>query len=210
MPEHDWNEHYLQGFIPWDTGTPDPELVDFVRGRGLQAGRALDIGCGTGTHTLWLAARGFDVLGVDVSTRAIELAQAKAAEDPASGKIRFEVLDFLASLPEEPPFDLVFDRGVFHVFDAAGDRERFASQVARCLAPSGQWLSLIGSTEGPPREEGPPRRSARDVANAIEPALEIAELRATVFDLERLAQPRAWLCVARPRTVPAQPSTAGD
>ncbi len=208
MPAHDWNQHYVEGFTPWDTDAADPALVDFVRGWKPGPGRALDIGCGTGTHALWLAAQGFDVVGIDVAPRAIERARAKAADAGATARVRFAVLDFLTARPDGGPFDLVFDRGVFHVFDAADDRLQFASQVARSLAPAGQWLSLIGSTEGPPREEGPPRRSARDVANAIEPVLEIAELRAIRLDLDRPDPPRAWLCVARRREVPAQPSTA--
>ena len=209
MAARDWNEHYEQGAMPWDTETPEPGLVDFVRGRRLVPGRALDVGCGTGTHALWLAAQGWDVLGVDISPRAIERAHTRAAEATVTGRIRFAVADFLTAPPEDGPFDVVFDRGVFHVFDAADDRARFALHVARSLAPSGYWLSLLGSTEGPPRDEGPPRRSVRDIANAIEPALEIVELRSTVFDLDRPVQPRAWWCVARRRDVPAQPSTSG-
>lgn len=208
MPAHDWNQSYLQEFIPWDTETPDPNLVEFVQRKSQPRGRALDIGCGTGTHALWLAAQGFDVLGIDVAARAIERAEAKAAKSESGGHVRFVLLDFLASLPDGGPFDLVFDRGVFHVFDTAEERGRFASQVARCLAPSGDWLSLIGSTEGPFREEGPPRRSARDIANAIEPVLEIVTLRTAAFDLGRPTPPRAWVCVARQREVPAQPTTS--
>ncbi len=207
MPDLDWDAHYAEEFIPWDTSTPEPTLVDFVVGRSLPPGRALDIGCGTGTHALWLAEQGFDVLGVDISDRAIAKARTRASGARPSAPIRFVVLDFLSSLPAGGPFDLVFDRGVFHVFDEAQDRDRFAAQVARCLAPSGVWLSVIGSTEGPPREEGPPRRSARDIVNAIEPVLEIVELRPALFDRDAPVPKQAWCCVARPREYPAQPST---
>jgi hypothetical protein len=48
--------------------------------------------------------------------------------------------------------------------------------VAGVLEPGGLWLATIGSTDGPPRTEGPPRRSARDVVQAVEPAFEILEL----------------------------------
>ncbi|HLU66750.1 MAG TPA: hypothetical protein VKZ63_10765, partial [Kofleriaceae bacterium] len=105
------------------------------------------------------------------------------------------------------PFDLVFDRGCFHVFDEPADRQRFAEKVAACLGPDGMWLSLIGSTEGPPRDHGPPRRSARDIASAVEPSLAIVELRAIEFDLNLPIQADAWLLLARRRAVPAQPST---
>src|SRR6185503_16850640 len=95
-------------------------------------------------------------------------------------KCRFEVADFLAS-PPAGPFAFVFDRGCFHCFDTADERARFAANVARALAPGGVWLSLIGSTEGPPRDFGPPRRSVRDIAAAIEPHLEILSLRSAEF-----------------------------
>src|SRR5690606_30933239 len=113
----------------------------FVQDRGLAPGRALDVGCGTGTHSLWLASLGWDVLGVDVAPRAIELATAKAAKaEQLAGRCEFRVLDFLAEAPPGGPFDFVFDRGCMHVFDAHDDRARFATRVAECLAPDGQWL----------------------------------------------------------------------
>jgi hypothetical protein len=65
-------------------------------------------------------------------------------------------------------------------------------------------LSLAGSTEGPARQEGPPRRSARDLVEAIEPVLEIIELRSATFDGVGV---KAWQMLARARELPAQPST---
>jgi hypothetical protein len=105
------------------------------------------------------------------------------------------------------PFHFVFDRGCFHVFDEPEERARFAGQVAAAMAPAGLWLSLIGSTEGGPREIGPPRRSAREVALAIEPVLEIVELRTAEFSSHGA---KAWFCLSRQRTIPAQPSSPHD
>ncbi len=201
MSERDWNERYLSGNLPWDSGEPDPELVAFVRGGRVAPGAALEIGAGTGTNARWLAEQGFDVLGVDIASAAVEQARAKAP------RCRFEVGDFLAA-PPAGRFAFVFDRGCFHVFDDAEERARFAANVAARLAPGGVWLSLIGSTEGPPREFGPPRRSVRDIVHAIEPALAIDELAATTFSGLPIAA-FAWRCVARARTEPAQPSTRG-
>jgi hypothetical protein len=93
----------------------------------------------------------------------------------------FRHLGFFAASPQEDPFQFVFDRGCFHVFDEPEESARFSAQVAAALAPAGLWLSLIGSTEDPPREVGPPRRSAGEVILAIEPALEIVELRTAEF-----------------------------
>ncbi|MCA8963363.1 MAG: methyltransferase domain-containing protein [Planctomycetes bacterium] len=198
-----WNDHYAQGFLPWDTGVPDPLLVELFEAGALPAGRALDVGCGTGTNAIWLAERGYDVLGTDVAPLAIERARAKTRTDLAC---RFETGDILTALPASGPFELVFDRGCFHVFDEPAERARFASQVAALLTPDGVWLSLIGSTEGPPRDIGPPRRTLRDIADAIEPHLELVSVRSAEFR-DAPAPARAWVCLARRRTVAAQPSS---
>lgn len=204
MTEIDWNEHYVRGELPWDSCDPDPHLVEFVQSGVVSPGRALDIGSGTGTNTLWLAAQGFEATGVDISPRAIELAHAKAGG--SSGRYAFHVLDILSDPVPGDAFDFVFDRGCFHVFDAAEDRARFAERVAAVLRPGGVWLSVSGSTEGEPRDFGPPRRSARDIVLAVEPELEILQLRDTEF--RDLPTPtRAWACLSRRRRVPAQPSS---
>jgi len=202
MPHRSWNESYASGeSLPWDTGTPDPLLVEAIESRAISPGRALEIGCGTGTNAIFLAHHGFDVLGIDISEVAVDKARAMA-----QGRCRFEALDFLAAAPVGGPFEFVFDRGCFHVFDDEGERARFAENVAAALVEGGLWLSLIGSTEGAPRDEGPPRRSARDVMNAIEPSLEIVQLRSTEFTACE-EQLKSWLCLSRKRAIAAQPST---
>lgn len=209
MTDHDWNANYASNELPWDTGEPDPFLVESIEAGLVPRGRALDVGCGTGTNALWLAAAGFDVLALDLAPRAIERANAKAKAVSPAPRCRFEVGDFLADALPKPAFQLVFDRGCFHCFDSPEQQAEFASRVARLLSPDGAWLSLIGSTEGPAREMGPPRRSARELTAAIEPSLQIVTLRAIEFApiAGDPRPPKAWLCVARRREVPAQPST---
>lgn len=204
MANPSWNDRYASGEpLPWDTGTPDPMLVEMIESHAVAPGRALDVGCGTGTNALYLAHHGFDVVGVDIAPLAVERARARA-----KGRCRFETVDFLNGTPPGGPFQVVFDRGCFHTFDEDDERARFARNVAAALGDGGVWLSLIGSTEGPPRESGPPRRSARDVMNAIEPSLEILQFRPGEFGVG--GEPlKAWICLSRKRTVPAQPSSRG-
>lgn len=204
MPRPDWDERYRAGETPWDSEDPDEHLVEFLRYGSVERGRALDVGCGTGTNALWLTTQGFEVLGIDISSAAIERARAKAGT--AAPDCRFATADFLSDTLAGP-FDLVFDRGCFHVFDKAEDRARFVERVASLLKRDGRWLSLIGSTEGPERDSGPPRRSARDVTGAIEPKLEIIELRSIEFRTGLEDPVAAWQCLSRSRLVPAQPST---
>jgi SAM-dependent methyltransferase len=194
MAHPSWNESYASGELPWDTGKPEPLLVEFVTLGRIRPTRTLEIGTGTGTNALWLAERGFDVLGIDVATLAIERAIAKL--DGRDLHCRFAALDFLVASPPEGSFEFVFDRGCFHVFDEPEERARFAARGAATLVPGGLWLSFIGSTKGGMREMGPPQRSACEVVLAIEPALEIVELRAAEF---RDHSAKAWFCLSRRR-----------
>ena len=179
-------------------------LVEMIESRVIAPGRTLEIGCGTGTNAIYLAEHGFEVVGVDISPLAIDNARSKA-----HGHCRFETVDFLSEAPLGGPFNFVFDRGCFHTFDEDRERTLFANRVADVLVEGGVWLSLIGSTEGPPRDVGPPRRSAREIMSAIEPSLEILQLRAGDFSVND--EPlKAWLCLSRKRTIPAQPSTRFD
>ena len=201
--EH-WDANYAEGFLPWDTGVPDPLLVELIEGGSVPVGRALEVGCGTGTNAVWLATKRFEVVALDLAPRAVAMAQARAA---ATGvRVDLRAADFLNDPLDLAPFDFVFDRGCFHVFDAAADQDRFAARVAGLLAPGGRWLSIIGSTEGAARDVGPPRRSLRDVAAAVEPHLEIVEIRRIALDPDP-THPVAWLLLAGVRTAPAQPST---
>lgn len=195
MPHPSWNESYAAGELPWDTREAEPLLVEFVTSGGIRPTQTLEIGAGTGTNALWLAERDFDVLGIDVAPLAVERANAKLKGRDL--RCRFATLDFLAA-SAEGSFGFVFDRGCFHVFDESEERARFAARVAAVLTPGGLWLSLIGSTEGGPREMGPPQRSAREVALAIEPALEIVDLHAAEF---RAHDVKAWFCLSRSRAV---------
>lgn len=197
-----WDARYEQTNVPWDTGVPDPHLVEFIQASSVTPRRVLEIGCGTGTNAIWLASRGCEVVGIDVSPRAIAQAEAKVRGEP----ICFLVRDFFdASL--EGSFDFVFDRGVLHLYDDLPARAKFVGRVAELLSPTGVWLSIVGSTEGPPRDHGPPRRSALDLVAAVEPVLELAELRSTEFHANIPTPAAAWLLKARHRSTPAQPST---
>jgi SAM-dependent methyltransferase len=197
-----WDQRYEHSDVPWDTGVPDNHLMAFVDSKAIAPGRVLEIGCGTGTNAIWLASRGFEVLGIDISARAIAAAEAKLRGE----SVRFQVLDFFdAALAGT--FEFVFDRGVLHLYDEMAGRAKFAGRVAELLGPGGVWLSLVGCTEGPPRDHGPPRRSALDLVTAIEPVLAIHELRAAEFQANIPTPATAWVLQARQRATPAQPST---
>ncbi len=121
---------------PWDSGVTPPEVVAFVK-TNPQRGRALDLGCGTGTNSIFLAQHGYHVVGVDFSSKAIATARQKATR--AGLTIDFHVadvtrLDFLTE-----PFDFVLDIGCLHAIDPEG-RARYATHLARLTRPGGVFM----------------------------------------------------------------------
>ncbi|GAA1964279.1 class I SAM-dependent methyltransferase [Amycolatopsis minnesotensis] len=123
---------YRTGTAPWVIGEPQPAVVELEREDRI-GGSVLDVGCGAGEHTLHLAGLGYDVLGVDFSPLAVELASANAA---ARGiEARFEVADAMR-LTGEPRYDTVLDSALFHVFTPA-DQLVYARSLHAVTKPGG-------------------------------------------------------------------------
>jgi len=193
MTNH-WDDRYGASDVPWDTGRVDPHLERAFAGLTLPERTAVDLGCGTGTNALWLAAQGLQVTGLDLSPTAIDAARAKALQQRVSAELR--AADLLAG-DLGGPWGFAYDRGCFHVMAEPEQRARFAQVVAEHLVPGGLWLSIIGSTDGAARETGPPRRSLQDVAQAMEPRFELQRVEATHFDGDLSVM--AWVVLARRR-----------
>ena len=122
---------------PWDTGVTPPEVIEVVEGGVIPPGRAVDLGCGTGTNAIYLARRGFTVYGVDSALIAILKARRKARR--AGVHVHFHVgavtrLDFLPG-----PVDFALDIGCLHGL-LAEDRPAYAAAVANAFRPGGHYL----------------------------------------------------------------------
>lgn len=137
---------YLRGMTPWDTGISPPELVEAVEGpNALPPGRALDLGCGTGTNSLYLARHGWQVTGIDFAAPAIARATAKLQRaGDMRGTARFLRGDVsaLGTLGLGEPFNLLLDLGCFHGLPLER-REDYAAGVAR-YATRGALYLLYG------------------------------------------------------------------
>jgi SAM-dependent methyltransferase len=123
-----YERRYRLGAVPWDTGITPPEVVMFLEGGTPPSGRALDLGCGTGTNVRYLAGRGFEVVGVDLSRLAVEQARAKLADVPGVTILEGDV-SRLSALGIEGLFDYILDIGCFHGLRRL-ERERYANEVA--------------------------------------------------------------------------------
>ena len=188
-----FEERYQENDTPWELNRPDHNLMDLVTTLSIPAGPAIDLGCGTGDNSIWLAGQGFTVTGCDLSALALDQARAKA--DRAKVSCTFVQGDFMSELPPGAPFSFAFDRGCFHTFDDPTVRNCFVARVAGILAPHGQWLSIIGNKDEERGDRpGPPQLSAWEVVAAVEPYFELLSLRRGHFDFNRTPAPLAWIC----------------
>jgi 2-polyprenyl-3-methyl-5-hydroxy-6-metoxy-1,4-benzoquinol methylase len=119
----------------WETGISPPELLDFIRSHS--PGRALDLGCGTGTNSIKLAKHGWQVIGVDFVGRAIRKARWKARQ--ASVQVDFQQDDVTSLSKVRGAFDLVLDIGCFH---SLPDKQKmtYSANLTRILTPGGTFM----------------------------------------------------------------------
>jgi SAM-dependent methyltransferase len=190
-------DHYENGFMPWVHSEPDFNLVEMIDNWPVKACKALEIGCGTGTDSVFLSKKGFDTTAIDVSPIAIEMAEKNAARQKA--EVKFKVFDFLSRELPKNEYGFVFDRGVFHGADNLSDRKILAEKIAGTLTDKGLWLSLIGNADGIKTDPGPPLRTAGEIVAAIEPVFKILAIRASHFGNDQAEPARIWVCLMRKR-----------
>ena len=148
---------YRTGRAPWDTGVTPPEVVDLIQGAtALPAGRALDLGCGTGTNVRYLAEHGWEVAGVEADVRAYDAARERVA-DLDAGSVFLGDVTRLDRVPIEGSFDFVLDIGCFHSIPQR-HRDAYARGVAACTSQDARlfvWAFARGRWTSPgvtPRE----------------------------------------------------------
>jgi SAM-dependent methyltransferase len=133
--------------IPWNIETPPDILVELVESGTVKPCKTVDLGCGIGHYSLYLARRGFDVTGIDISPTAIKLAQEKAEKERVTCK--FMVADVLGNLNEvKDTFDFAYDWSLLHhVYPEK--RINYIENVNRILNSGGHYLSVCFSEKDP-------------------------------------------------------------
>ena len=125
--------------LPWHREAPPALLQRVVRKRRGSNGsrrRALDIGCGAGVYSCWLAENGHDVTGIDFNARAIEMSEQRARE--RSLNVAFEQADALR-WSTDSKFDVILDSGCLHGF-TGDDREAYRRRIKRWLDHDGDYV----------------------------------------------------------------------
>jgi SAM-dependent methyltransferase len=183
---------YWRGQTPWDTRITPPEVMEFIAGHA--PGRALDLGCGTGTNAITLACHGWQVTGVDFAPKAIRQARRKTAA--AGLEIEFHAADVTNLGMLTGPYDYVLDIGCLFTLKE-NDRINYARELARLMRSEGEYMLYAWL----PR---PWKGGFRGIsADAVESLLHAAFIRTRFVIGEEKGSPSAWYWYRRGRSIAA-------
>lgn len=135
---------YRSGFTPWDGHPLARGLRELIEGNGspaLSPGTALDVGCGTGDNSIYLAQQGWQVTGVDFVPRALDKARAKAAASKASVAFVHADVTRLSSTGVGDDFTLAVDSGCIHGM-SDHDRAAYVREITAVTAPDARLLII--------------------------------------------------------------------
>ncbi|MDQ1319900.1 MAG: hypothetical protein QG655_1143 [Actinomycetota bacterium] len=139
-----WEQRYAESDRIW-SGRPNSRLVEAVT--GLPPGTALDLGCGEGGDSVWLARQGWRVVAVDIANNALLRAAELAGE--LADRIEFQQHDLTKSFPAGS-YDLVSAH--FLHSPLGWDRNLILRRAADAVAPGGVLL-IVDHGEAPPWAE---------------------------------------------------------
>lgn len=138
-----WEGHYAAKPQVW-SGRVNAQLAD-IAGE-LTGTRALDLGCGEGADAIWLAERGWTVVGVDVSATALDRARAAAESRGLADRIDFQQHDLTSGFPDGD-FDLVSAQFLHSMVEM--DRPALLRRAAAAVVPGGTLL-IVDHAAAPP------------------------------------------------------------
>jgi len=134
---NEWDDvyrNYKLEEIPWHSSYPEKLLIELVEKGFIKKGDVLDMCSGDGTNSIYLASKGFNVFGIDISSTAVDIANKRCRENGFS-------CNYLVGNVLNPniakKFDLVFDRGCFHHVSNK-NKSRYAKILYNLLKDNGK------------------------------------------------------------------------
>lgn len=146
-PKSQWDYIYQTipiNQIPWETGEPSADLLLLFKKKQLSRGmKALDVGCGLGTQTRFMAQRGVKATGIDIAETAIRKAREQLLKEKDT-VANFVVGDVSHMPMPTASFEFVYDRGCYHHLDIS-QRKAYVKEVSRVLVPGGLLHMVVFS-----------------------------------------------------------------
>ncbi|MBU3145484.1 class I SAM-dependent methyltransferase [Clostridium sp. CF012] len=142
-----WNKFYndRKKPIPFFENVPDENLISYFNRELLKPGKALDIGCGNGRNSFYLAQRGFEVCGVDFSKTSIEWAKQIAKEQSITVNFLCQSIFDFQDKPES--FDFIYDSGCLHHIKPHR-RNQYLKTILKYLKPEGYFAMVCFNLKG--------------------------------------------------------------
>lgn len=157
MSKETFEPMYEKPRAPWTRTEPPQELVELIESRKISPCKTIDIGCGEGFYSIYLASKGFDVIGIDISERAIQYAKENAASRGVN--VRFVAMDIADLEQLNEKFDFVLEWALMHQI-MPSQRQKYVEDVAELLNKGGKYLSACHNEQSP--EFGGPGKKYRE------------------------------------------------
>jgi methyl halide transferase len=157
--------------------------------------KALELGCGTGINSIWLAQQGFDMTALDISPLAIQ----RARDIASKVAVRFLVGDVLDPPRIEDKFSFFFDRGCYHVVRRT-NVSAYLRTLDELITPDAVGLILAGNAREPsPPHQGPPTVSEEEIREELGRLFDFKQIREFRFASPpgRNENFLAWSCLVR-------------
>ncbi|GHO93937.1 SAM-dependent methyltransferase [Reticulibacter mediterranei] len=166
-----------EGLPAWEVGYPQPAFQQLVQQEKIK-GPILDIGCGTGDATLYLAEQGYEAWGVDFSPTAIQLAREKAAQRAVQAT--FHVGDALNLQALSSRFETIIDSGLFHTFSDEM-RQPFVESLESVLRKGGHYYLLCFNDQPPLPVKFPRSISQQEIYETFQTGWHVQDIQPTLF-----------------------------
>ena len=190
-----WDAAYAET-PPWDIGRPQTPFIELADAGRLH-GAVIELGCGTGEHTLLAAEHGAEATGVDLAPTAIEMARTKAQRRGLDA--RFLDLDALDVDSLGETFDVVIDCGFFHVLSDE-DRTSLTDVLRRVMAP-GAAYHLLCFSDKVPGDAGPRRIHQSEIEATFADGFAVESITDSFIEATFLDVPvPAWLATITRRS----------
>ena len=167
-------ERVYKGQSPFDVKAPEQWVVELEKNHKIR-GKVLDSGCGSGHDAIYLASKGYSVVGIDISETAIKKAKEKAAEKGVK-TVEFLCENVVKLSGHDNEFDTAMDIGLFHSLDG-DDPSKYTEALHRaCKLNSAVYLRAFSDSNSLRENYKGPRCTEKQIRSAFSEGWKIGSL----------------------------------